>query len=196
VYATTATPTAENVLRPRAAAFVAALPVEAWSPGLRRTVRISDQQRRLLVILAHRPAQRLRSLSVESGYHDAAGVSRALRTLERLGMIGRSSTRGRNGSTVAWIRAGAGMMRPLAELMRAALTAVRAANVSTLTDRRTTPRVRTEGVDTFSADRPAPAGQRRVSDAMRAARALLDPRHYPAQHRPAADDVTDDGRAV
>jgi len=140
-------------------------------------VRISEPQRRLLVILAHRPAQRLRPLAAEAGYADAAGVSRALRALERLGMIARSSTRGRRGSTVAWVRAGARMMRSLSELMRSALE-LGSRNVSAYSERRNKPD--TEKVDTFP---PEVAGRTPVSEAMRAARRLLDPRYFPAQAR-------------
>lgn len=181
-------PTSATVIRPRAAAFIARLPVEAWSPGLERTVRISDRQRALLVILARQPAHRLRPLAVESGYADAAGVSRALRQLERIGMIARSSTRGRHGSTVAWLRAGARLggaaARSLADLMREALELGRR-NVSSLSTDRKPEYRRTEREDTF----PVTSPRTPVSAAMRAARALLDPRHFPDQARPGGTDA-------
>ena len=110
-----------NPTSPRAARFIAALPIEAFSPGLGRMVRISSKQRDVLAIVSKRHAHRMRHLALEAGYADAAGMSRALRSLQRLGLIGLSSTRGRHGSTVAWVRAGARMAQSLAQLMRQAL---------------------------------------------------------------------------
>jgi len=110
-----------NPTSPRAARFIAALPVEAWSPGLGRMVRISEKQRDVLAIVSKQHAHRLRHLALEAGYADAASMSRALRSLQRLGLIAVSSSRGRHGSTVAWVRAGARMAQSLAQLMRQAL---------------------------------------------------------------------------
>lgn len=121
----------------RAAYWIDRLPVAAWSPGLRRDVRISERQRTLLGMVAARHAWRLRELAPAAGYADAAGASRALRSLDRIGLIAHSSTRGRQGSTVAWVRAGARMAQPLAGLMRRALAIARR-NVSP-TERRDTP---------------------------------------------------------
>jgi hypothetical protein len=160
---------------PRAAAFIARLPVEAYSPGLGRAVRLSEQQRGLLVILSKQHTHRLRQLATDAGYADAAGTSRALRQLERLGMIARSSTRGRNGSTVAWVRAGARMAQSLAVLMRAALARGAPGNVSAYKPKnKPTQELRTpEGVVRVDTIRPA--------SGPRAARALLDPLLFPMQ---------------
>ena len=185
MYQSAATDNRANVIRPASAVWIDRLPIEVHSPGLGRTVRISEQQRALLVILAHRPAQRLRPLAAEAGYADAAGVSRALRALERTGIIGRSSTRGRRGSTVAWVRAGARMMRGLAELMREALEHAQSRNVSTYTEPRTYLEPTEQRVDTF---RTQLGARSPISTAMRAARALLDPRFYPDQARPGAGE--------
>jgi len=128
---------------PRAARFIAALPVEVWSPGLERTVRISEQQKRLSTAIAKRHSWRLRELAAATGYANAGTVSRALAQLDRLGFAAHSSTRGRKGSTVAWIRAGAMMGRELAELMRIAFERAKAL--------RARPNVSTpsKGIDTY-----------------------------------------------
>ena len=118
-------PATAAVPTPYAARWIDRLPVAAWSPGLRRTVRISERQRDLLAIVDERHAWRLRELAPRAGYPDAAGASRALRTLDRLGLIAHSCTRGRAGSTVAWVRAGARVAQPLAALMRSALSLAR-----------------------------------------------------------------------
>jgi hypothetical protein len=138
---------------PRAARFIAALPVEVWSPGLERTVRISEQQKRLSVAIAQRHSWRLRELAAATGYANAGTVSRALAQLDRLGFAAHSSSRGRKGSTVAWIRAGAMLGRELAELMRIAFERARALratrNVSTLSEGIEHPVRRTERVETL-----------------------------------------------
>jgi hypothetical protein len=114
--------------------------------------------------------------------------------LERTALIGRSATRGRRGSTVAWVRAGVLLKMPLGTMMRNALAAIAraraAGNVPPLEQPRTTTTVGvSNGVrgGTFRADRPldtpAPPGQRPVAAAMRAARRLLDPRLFPDQAR-------------
>jgi DNA-binding MarR family transcriptional regulator len=184
MYQSAATDNPASRMTPRAAVWIDRLPIKVHSPGLGRTVRISEQQRALLVILAHRPAQRLRPLAAEAGYADAAGVSRALRALERTGIIARSSTRGRRGSTVAWVRAGARMLRGLADLMREALERARPGNVSAYTEQRTYV-LPGQRVDTF---RTQLGVRSPISTAMRAARALLDPALFPDQARPGGAD--------
>lgn len=88
------------------------LTVPVWSPFMGRAVMVTPRQFRLLVVLMrHRRGWDQRTLAAESGYETPGGVSRSLHLLARLGVIALSTTRGRFGSTVAWIRRGVHAMK-------------------------------------------------------------------------------------
>ena len=104
--------------------WIAALPEVVYSPAWRQDVRLSPTQVRLLAAIARRPGRiNQREMSKAIGYApDSGALCRTLKSLERLGLIARSTTLGRFGSTVVWIRAGVRRPgNPLADLMREAL---------------------------------------------------------------------------
>jgi hypothetical protein len=71
-----------------------------------RTIWISPVQYRLICQVMKRRQWNQRALAVQAGYADPSGVSRALASLRKLSVLAVSTSRGRKGSTVAWLRRG------------------------------------------------------------------------------------------
>lgn len=83
------------------------LTIKIWSPYLGRVVLVSPLQYRLLVTLASSPggATTQRSLARRAGY-SLTGVNHSLRTLAKLGVLGRLTRLGCKGWTRARLQVG------------------------------------------------------------------------------------------
>lgn len=83
------------------------LTIPVYSPFLNRNVMVTPRQEALLVLIAKsNRSWTQRALAAKVGYQTPGGVSRSLHLFRRLGLIALSTTRGRFGSTVAWMRRG------------------------------------------------------------------------------------------
>lgn len=83
------------------------LTIPVYSPFLNRNVMVTPRQEALLVLIAKsNRSWTQRALAEKVGYQTPGGVSRSLHLFRRLGLIALSTTRGRFGSTVAWMRRG------------------------------------------------------------------------------------------
>ena len=92
---------------PRTARWLRRLPKEAWSPGLNRTVKLSEEEWWLIRTLMDHPGTRSQTKWAElAGYASQGAVSKAFRRLHQLGLIALLTTRGWAGRTLVWVRSG------------------------------------------------------------------------------------------
>lgn len=90
------------------------LDVPIDSPFLGRTAWVTAKHYRLMTLLMKSAHDRSikarwhnqRQLAALAGYESVGSLNKALHHLARLGLIAISTTRGRYGSTVAWVRRG------------------------------------------------------------------------------------------
>jgi hypothetical protein len=96
---------------PRRQRFIDRLPEQVWSPFLGRATRWSPQQVAIATAATRHPGLTQREVASRVGCSQGS-VSKTLALMKRLGVLAVSTTRGRFGSTVAWLRRGVRRMIP------------------------------------------------------------------------------------